>query len=108
MRRSKKSLSRSSAFDSEDINPMEGVANLSDVMLVFSCGLMLALMMHWNIDVGGQTASSVPVTQGQEITDSANIDSASGKPLSGSEEYQEYGKVYQDPATGKLYMVKEN
>ena len=35
----------------EDINPMESVANLADVMLVFACGLLIALIAAWNVDV---------------------------------------------------------
>ena len=30
----------------DDINPMEGVANLVDAMLVLACGLMLALIIN--------------------------------------------------------------
>lgn len=52
---------------SEDINPMDGVGNLADVMLVFACGLMLALITYWNVDVSG-VAGSIDVTQGEEIT----------------------------------------
>ena len=32
-------------------NPMEGMSNLADCMLVLACGLMLALVMYWNLDV---------------------------------------------------------
>ena len=41
----------------EDFNPMEGMANLADVMLVFACGLILALIINWNVDMTtiGQT-----------------------------------------------------
>ncbi len=42
-------------FDGEDINPMDGMANLADMMLVFACGLMLALITYWNVDVSGVT-----------------------------------------------------
>jgi len=36
----------------EDVNPLEGVVNIADVMLVFACGLMLALAVYWNIELG--------------------------------------------------------
>ena len=39
-------LGKSESFESESINPMDGVANLADVMLVFACGLMLALIIN--------------------------------------------------------------
>ena len=35
----------------EEINPLDGLANLADVMLVFACGLMLALITYWNLSL---------------------------------------------------------
>jgi hypothetical protein len=35
----------------EDINPLDGLINLADVMLVLAWGLMLALIIAWNIDI---------------------------------------------------------
>ncbi len=90
----------------EEINPMDGVANLVDVMLVFACGLMLALITYWNVDVSG-LSSAVDVEQGQEITDAAGLDDESGEPLEDSA-LEQYGTVYRDPATGRLYMVTED
>ena len=92
--------------ESEDINPMEFVGNLADVMLVFACGLMLALITYWNVDVVGVGQTAVDVTQGQEVTNMQSIDNDSQNGLDGSG-LNEYGKVYQDPETGKLYMVME-
>ena len=90
----------------EDINPLDGMANLADVMLVFACGLMLALISYWNVDVAGVAESLVDVEQGQEVSDVAGLDD-DGNPESAEGGYEEYGKVYRDPATGKLYMVMQ-
>ena len=91
----------------EDINPLDGVANLADVMLVFACGLMLALITYWNVDVAGVAESLVDVEQGQEVSSEMNgLDSDSFQ-NSGEIGYEEYGKVYRDPASGKLYMVMD-
>lgn len=38
----------------EDVSPLEGSVNIVDAMLVFACGLMLSLVMHWNVDLGGE------------------------------------------------------
>ena len=35
---------------SNDADPMASVANIADIMLVFACGLMMALVTVWNID----------------------------------------------------------
>ena len=91
----------------EDINPMDGMANLADVMLVFACGLMLALITYWNVDVAGLTQSAVDVRQGQEVTGITGLDGESGQPLEDAA-LEQYGMVYRDPATGKLYMVTED
>lgn len=87
----------------EDVNPMDGVSNLADIMLVFACGLMMALIINWNIDVAGTAESAVSVEQGQEVAQSSG-DSETGN-MGESAKYEEYGVVYRDPETGKLYMV---
>ena len=35
----------------EDVQPMQYVANLTDVMLVLACGLMAAVITFWNVDL---------------------------------------------------------
>ena len=87
----------------EEINPMDGLANLSDVMLVFACGLMLALITYWNVDVGSVSANSAELTQGTEISEMQGLD-GNGTPLDGDSQFVEYGTVYRDE-NGNLYMV---
>lgn len=87
---------------------MDGVANLADVMLVFACGIMLALITYWNVDVSGVTGS-VNVEPGQEITeDIGGFGQQEDNKEPSDIQYEEYGTVYRDPATGKLYMVTGN
>ena len=90
----------------EELNPMEGVANLVDAMLVLACGLMLALIINWNVDVGG-TGSTVELNQEQEVTELEGM-SASGEISDLTGNYEELGVVYLDPATGKYYMVAKS
>lgn len=94
-------------FGGEDINPMDGLANLADCMLVFACGLMLALITYWNVDVAGN-ADVTQVQQGQEVSDVSGLDNnGNGEAVDGAS-LQQYGTVYRDPDTGKLYMVMED
>ena len=93
------------AVTAEDINPMDGVANLADVMLVFACGLMLALITYWNVDVAATVAPDVSADR-QEITQDSSDSSTDDSPDEG--DLEEYGTVYRDPATGKLYIVAED
>lgn len=95
-------------FGEEDINPMDGVANLSDVMLVFACGLMLALITYWNVDVSGVTGS-IDVSMGEEITESVDgFGSTDSEDESSDKQYDRLGTVYQDPVTGQMYLVMED
>ena len=87
----------------EDLNPMEGVANLVDAMLVLACGLMLALIINWNVDVGS-AGTTVELDQQQEVTE-LNGMSASEELSELQNSYEKMGVVYRDPVTGKYYMV---
>ena len=42
-------LRRSRMFEEED--PTSGLSNLADCMLVLACGLMVALVVAWNVDL---------------------------------------------------------
>jgi hypothetical protein len=88
----------------KDINPMDGVANLADLMLVLACGLMLALIMNWNVDLDRGSETLVGLDQGAEMQELKGLADSSGS-MSDSAGYEEMGKVYKDPNTGKLYMV---
>ena len=99
---------RTEGFSGEDVNPMDGVANLADVMLVFACGLMLALITFWNVDVAGTQKQNVPDAPRQELTQTVeDLTRQEGEDVD-SEGLEEYGTVYRDPETGKLYIAAEN
>lgn len=89
----------------EDINPMDGVANLADVMLVFACGVMLALITYWNVDVAGTEVNTADVPQPQEITQDVDALDEEGQEVD-SEGLEKYGTVYIDPDTGRFYMME--
>lgn len=83
---------------SEDINPMDGMANLADVMLVFACGLIIALIAAWNVDVSTVANTPYEVESIQEQQQEEN-------PLEDTENLQDMGRVYKDPETGKMYII---
>lgn len=87
----------------EDFNPGEGALNLADIMLVFACGLFAALVSFWNVEFPGvsQVQPSGAMSEMAQTPEKTDI-TASG---SG---YNELGIVYQDPATGKMYMVSDS
>lgn len=93
----------SSMDTEEDSDPRVGLVNLADVMLVFACGLMLALVTYWNLDVSAMQE----VTKGAEMAEVRDIEELEGD-SSGTGGFVEKGIVYQDPMTGKYYMLQED
>lgn len=87
----------------EDVNPLEGTINIVDAMLVFACGLMLALAIHWNVDLG--LGQRVNLQQGQEVTDVPEIRNDLIETQGEGRLYERMGTVYKDPATGQLFML---
>lgn len=89
-------------ISSEEINPLEGAINIVDAMLVFACGLMLAVIIYWNVDLG-YTEERVDLKRGQEVTQDRNMRNG----LNESKLYEKMGTVYKDPATGRLFMLTD-
>ncbi|WP_409200364.1 DUF2149 domain-containing protein [Methanobrevibacter sp. DSM 116169] len=106
---------RSRRSQSEDQDPLAGTTNLVDAMLVISVGLLIFLVMSWNMqsivfsDMSQEEKQDVmeamkqvsQVNQGKELNETPDTSNSSG------EGYTEMGKVYKDPSTGKLIMVEE-
>jgi hypothetical protein len=82
----------------EEYNPLSSLANLADVMFVFSVGLIVALMSSLNAPMHVQ---SIDVTRGKAINEVPQIESGAGTG------FQEMGTVYKDPKTGKLIMIQQ-
>lgn len=87
----------------EDFSPMEGVGNMADAMLVFACGILLALIISWNVDISEQGEIHQEGTRYQV----EDIDSEATNAVESQEDLVEMGKVYRDPNTGKLYVVEK-
>lgn len=86
----------------EDFNPMEGLGNLADAMLVFACGLLLALIINWNVQVS-ETGEIKPQQDKYEIE---GFDDNTEQTIDGDTKLEEKGTVYMDPSTGKYYVVE--
>ena len=84
------------------INPMEGMSNLADCMLVLACGLMLSLIVSWNLDL----AVDQPLENNDDLAAVEELQSSDTSPEDASS-YEQLGVVYKDPATGELYMVMD-
>ena len=97
MKRSRLARNTTSPFLESEGSPMESIANIVDVMLVFACGLLLALVTVWNVDIGLDRPDNM-----YEVSDVVEESQSVSK-----DNLQEAGKVYRDPATGNLYFVEE-
>ena len=98
------SLTSNAYAEVEDADPRVGLVNLADVMLVFACGLMLALVTYWNLDVSQMTE----VVQADEMAEVGDIEEFEGVLGGSGSNFNELGMVYEDPMTGKMYMLKDN
>lgn len=92
---------RRSRSHSEEVNPMDNVANLVDLMLVFVCGLMLSIITFWNVDLTAVQAvlteeNLVEVEKPEEIVKEAEA----------ANSFEERGAVFEDHETGKLYLLE--
>lgn len=85
----------------EEVDPLSSVANIADAMLVFACGILIALIVAWNVDVN--KVVQVEIDRTKQIEDVETLQDV----LEGEgDSYIERGTVYQDPNTGKLYMLE--
>ena len=91
----------------EEFNPLSSLANLADVMFVFSVGLIVALVsaLHVQPLIGEngkpRQTQIMDVKQGKEMKDLPQIESSTGTG------FEEMGTVFKDPKTGKLIMVQQ-
>ena len=86
----------------DDIDPMSSVANIADAMLVFACGLMVALVVAWEVDLSA--VKEVELQDSEQIEDVQTLQdilSAEGSA------YIQRGTVYQDPNTGTMYLLED-
>lgn len=90
---------RRSRLHRDDINPLDTVVNLVDVMLIFACGLMVAVIMHWNVDL-----TKVEVITEENLVEVKDLEKAiEGGTV--TENYDSMGMVVQDSKTGKMYLI---
>ena len=92
-------------FDDSEQNPMDSLANLVDAMLVLACGLMMAIISFYNVDIKGASAKTEELKKEQlkEVDDYGVIDENGN--ISGG--FESRGTVYQDKKTGKMYVVTQ-
>lgn len=97
----------------KDEDPLSGMANLTDAMLVLSIGFLIFAIMSMNMEsvifsdmapeekkeLSQTIKETVAVETGEDFN--GTVDTSSGE----SEGMEQMGTVYKDPNTGKLIMI---
>lgn len=91
-------------YTDDDFSPMEGVGNMADAMLVFACGILLALIMSWNVEITERGEINYDAGVKYEVE---GIGEETYEDIDPSEGLEEMGKVYLDPQTGKYYVIED-
>ncbi len=91
--------SRFDRFETQGEDPLGSMANLVDIVLVFACGLIAALVAQSDVMRDHFRDGGQQVEQGREMPEvPRGLDEAGGG-------YESVGRVYRDPETGKLILV---
>lgn len=95
---------RNSFMEDDTANPMDGVSNMSDAMLVLAVGIMLALVINWKIDIG-QYKNDVDASKMEQVTlDEKNaVNDVSEEEVEAN--YEKVGSVYKDSVTGDTFII---
>lgn len=97
-----------SRFVQQDEEPLGPLANLLDLMLVFACGLIAALIsMSKNVDAHfeSNTQSDKPQQTERIVEKGRELPSLPSQAQSAGAGYESVGEVYRDPKTGKLILI---
>ncbi|KZX15873.1 DUF2149 domain-containing protein [Methanobrevibacter curvatus] len=98
---------------SNDEDPMSGIANMTDVMLVLAVGFLIFAIMSMNMQsvifsdstpqekqrISEAIKKAVNVETAQDYNGTADISSGESSGM------ENMGTVYKDPETGKLIMI---
>ena len=89
------------------VDPMHSIGNLADAMLVLAVGIMLALIINWNVDISAgttdKTASTDPAISFEQDDLTESQDDA--KTIEG--DLTEMGTVYYDAENNTYYIVQK-
>ncbi len=92
---------RPSRFTVQADEPLGPLANLIDIMLVFTCGLIAALFAL-SPELVRELSRDTVIEEGRELP---NIPEGIREGGSG---LKPVGQVYRDPETGKLILISED
>ena len=86
------------------VNPMDGLGNLADAMLVLAVGIMLALILNWKLDITTVSAQEPEPTEAPIAIDEQDMRDTDTQELD-QEKLQRVGALYYDEESGAFYAV---
>lgn len=94
----------------EDVNPMNYISNLVDAMLVLAVGMMLALVVSWNLQI---SSNGKIETNGQSVNKEdalstfteEDMNAADKKDITDESKLVEKGTVYYEEETNTYYII---
>lgn len=95
---------RQSPFLDTDEDPLGPLANLIDIVLVFACGLIAAMVAFSNDLQDHFEVQPQEITLGKELP---KMPDNVQQQMQGGSGYEAVGQVYRDPETGKLILIDE-
>ncbi len=105
--REKRNRRRARRSSYEEVDPMTYVSNMSDVMLILAVGIMVALILHWQVPVG-QTQDNRQEEQEQQEQDVVTFsDNDLGSEQEMPDQAEQIGNVYFDEASGTYYILQD-
>lgn len=90
------------ALEDDTVDPMSGLGNMADCMLVLALGILLALIIRGQIETSGYEYVEVDVT---EVTEAAQ--ELEGETTTNGSGFEEIGMTYKDPETGDMYVLRK-
>ena len=90
----------------EEIDPMATVANLVDAMLVLAVGIMLALIVSWNLNISENGLVNDNAKKEDAVSDFTEEDIQDAEVS--TDKLEKQGTVYYDPETDKYYVIAQD
>lgn len=87
------------------VNPMDGLGNLADAMLVLAVGIMLALIINWKVDITAVTQVTEPEPEPEQIPISQEDLRDTPADILDEETLKRVGALYYDEETGTYYAI---
>ena len=87
------------------VNPMDGLGNLADAMLVLAVGIMLALIINWKVDITAVSAAAEPEPEPEQIPISQEDMQDAPADILNEETLRRIGALYYDEETGTYYAI---